>query len=71
VADVVNRTGTIRSCRRWSKISTKASTDMSTGDLNGNGKAEIIVNFASDNTTWFELHTSSPEAMAVGDINAP
>ena len=51
----------------WSQIHTLTSTNIVTADLDGNGKAEVIINFGAaglweyaNNTDWIQLHTVEP-----------
>ena len=49
---------------------------MATGDLDGNGKADLIVDFPgsgvwvwSNNAGWFQLHTVDAASIATGDLD--
>ncbi len=49
---------------------------MTTGDMDGNGLDEVIIDFGTrgiwilmNNSTWVKLHDLSPEIMTTGDID--
>ena len=51
---------------------------MLTADVDGNGKADVLASFGAaglweyaNNTSWIQLRSGSPGAIAVGHINAP
>ncbi len=52
-------------------------TAITTGDIDGNGKDDLIIDFGNtiglyiryDNGSWAKIHTFSPEIMAIGDVD--
>lgn len=62
----------------FSKLPPDASTpiNMVTGDIDGNGKFDLIIDFGSfgvwtwmNDRTWSKLHKLSPKMMVIGDID--
>ncbi len=60
----------------WSPIHNLSPTRLTTGDLDGNGQADILANFAGyglwafvNNTTWTPLHPLDADLVATGDID--
>jgi hypothetical protein len=61
----------------WSKLHNLSPEIIATGDLDGNGEDDCIIDFGSgvgiyvryNNTTWTKLHSLSPEIIATGNIN--
>ncbi len=55
---------------------THLPTNMVTGDMDGNGQDEVIIDFGpgigiwvrKNDTHWIKLHNLSPEIMATGDM---
>ena len=60
----------------FARLHTVSPGAMATGDLDGNGKADLIVDFPgsgvwvwSNNTDWFQLHTVNAASIATGDLD--
>ena len=60
----------------WTPLHGLSPTRMVTGDLDGNGQDELIVDFGApyglyifaNNTSWALLHPLSPEAVTLGRL---
>jgi hypothetical protein len=60
----------------WSKLHGLSPTLMAEGDLDGNGRDDLVAVFAGfgtyvyyNNSTWNKLHSLSPTLMATGDLD--
>jgi hypothetical protein len=60
----------------WAQLHTVSPEGMVTGDMDGNGKDDVILDFGSlgtwvrlNNSSWFQLHVLSPTIMATGDLD--
>ncbi len=60
----------------WAKLHDLSPEIITTGDMDGNGLDDVIIDFGvngtwvyMNNSTWAQLHTISPEIMASGDID--
>src|SRR5262249_7183796 len=60
----------------WVKLSPSTSNHMATGDLDGNGKAELVVDFPgrgvwvlANNTSWSRLQAQNATNIVVGDLD--
>ncbi len=60
----------------WSKLHPGTPDSITTGDLDGNGRAELILDFGTsgiwirtNNTSWSKLHNLNPQIIATGDID--
>lgn len=62
---------------RWERIHDKVPESTVVGDIDGDGEAELIMDFGKDiglwiyhhGGTWVQLHNISPESMVIGDID--
>lgn len=62
----------------YSQLHALSPEMVATGDVDGNGKDEIILDFGPssgvwvrmNSTSWMQLHTLSPTAMTIGDLDA-
>ena len=62
----------------WQQLHMQTATAIVTADLDGNGQADVLVNFGAaglwehaNNAAWRRLHTLSPGEIAVGRIKTP
>jgi glucose/arabinose dehydrogenase len=60
----------------FARLHTVSPRAMATGDLDGNGKADLIVDFPgagvwvwSNDAGWFQLHTVNAASIATGDLD--
>ncbi|OAD20687.1 Na-Ca exchanger/integrin-beta4 domain protein [Candidatus Thiomargarita nelsonii] len=61
----------------WTNVHTISAETLVTGNLDGNGQDDIIIDFGAtygiwvrmNNSTWVQLHTISPESVVTGDID--
>ena len=68
--------GRSRNNATWARIHSLEVSDIQTGDFDGNGQDDIVLNFAgqgiwtrSNNSTWAQLNTLNSAGVAVGDID--
>jgi hypothetical protein len=67
----------LSSGNKWTQLHTFNPVSMAKGDLDGNGRDDLIVNFGPgiglyawmNHTTWTFLHPFSPSQMVTGDLN--
>jgi M6 family metalloprotease-like protein len=60
----------------WTQIHPTSPESIAVGDLDGNGRDDLIIDFGSagiwillNNTSWRQLHPSSPNHIATGDLD--
>jgi hypothetical protein len=61
----------------WSQLHTLPSEGLVVGDLDGDGRAEIVVDFGGslglwawfNNSFWKQLHSVSPKNLQTGELN--
>lgn len=61
----------------WTKLHPLSPVDLVTGDLDGNGLDDLVVNFGPgvgiytwmNHATWVAIHNAAPTRMAIGDLD--
>jgi hypothetical protein len=60
----------------WRKLHKSSAENIATGDMDGNGQDEVIMDFGAsgiwvqyNNSMWKKLHKSGAENIATGDID--
>jgi hypothetical protein len=60
----------------WAQIHPSSPEGVVTGDIDGNGRDDLIIDFGSsgvwvllNNTSWLQLHPANPSQMAAGDLD--
>jgi len=61
----------------WAQLHSLSAESMTTGDMDGNGLDEVIIDFGSpygiwiwlNNSTWVKLHSLSAESMITGYLD--
>ena len=59
----------------WVKLYDLQASEFATGDIDGNGQADVVVDFGAiglwalvNNASWIQLHTV-PEGLAAGNLD--